>query len=78
MIDVNECDSVPTVLIDESLVLFYNVPVLVKFGVPVGCEGFFVSEDRSSLIDYFSWFSSVDGTASEVNELPVDVEELVG
>ena len=29
------------------------------------------------MIDYCSWFSSFDCTASEVNELSVDVEELV-
>ena len=77
MIDINECDSVPTVLFDEFLVLVYNVPVSVKIGVPVSSEGCVVAEDRSSVIDYCSWFSSFDCTASEVNKFPVDVEELV-
>ena len=77
MIDISKCDSVPTVLIDLFLVLLYNVPVLVQIGVPIGSEGFVVSEDGSSVVDYFSWFSSVDCAASEVNKLLIDVEELV-
>ena len=78
VIDINECDSVPTVLIDLFLVLVYNVPVLVEIGVPVGSEGFVVSEDRSSLIGYFSWRSAINDAASEVNKSLVDVEESVG
>src|SRR5882762_8507479 len=77
VIDINKCDSVPIVLTDLLLVLFYNVPVVVEVGVPISSEGFVVSQDGSSLIDYFSRFSSVNGTASEVNEPLVDVEELV-
>ena len=78
VIDINECDCVPTVLIDLFLVLFYNVPVVVEIRVPICSEGFVVSEDRSSLIGDFGRLSSVDGAASEVNESLVDVEESVG
>ena len=67
VIDINECDSVPTVLIDLSLVLVYYVPVLVEIGVPVGSEGFVVSKDRPSLIGYFGWCSAVNGAASEIH-----------
>ena len=77
VIDISECDRVPTVLIDEFLVLIYDVPVSVKIGVPVGSEGCVVAEDRSTVIDYCSWFSSFDCAASEVNKLFVDVEEMV-
>jgi len=78
VIDINECDSVPTVLIDLFLVLVYNVPILVEGGIPIGSKGFVASKDRSSLIDYFRGCSAFNGAASEVNKLSIDVEELVG
>src|SRR5882762_1592858 len=63
VIDINECDSVPTVLIDLFLVLVYDVPVQVESGVPIGSKGYVVSEDRSSLVDYFRGCSTFNGAA---------------